>query len=122
MLGIKHVDKAREIFSEELKQYSEESRNMDKKLKENASVIESLENIEKEQEEKKTEIDECRKQILHLRTDLDKVEKELQKNDQVKEIYLKQSNLEDTLRKEKEKLNRLSDDLSRVVRHNWLAH
>ena len=121
MLGIKHVDKAREIFSEELKQYSEESRNMDKKLKENASVIESLENIEKEQEEKKTEIDECRKQILHLRTDLDKVEKELQKNDQVKEIYLKQSNLEDTLRKEKEKLNRLSDDLSRVVRHNWLA-
>ena len=30
MLGIKHVDKAREIFSEELKQYSEESRNMDK--------------------------------------------------------------------------------------------
>ena len=56
MLGIKHVDKAREIFSEELKQYSEESRNMDKKLKENASVIESLENMKKNKKKRKQKL------------------------------------------------------------------
>ena len=57
---------------------------MDKKLKENASVIESLENIEKEQKKRKQKLMNVENKF-HLRTDLDKVE-ELQKTTKSKKF------------------------------------
>ena len=121
MLGLKHIDKACEIFDQENESYEKKVRGIDQKVKENKTVLETIANLESELKDTRRDISDQKEIIEESKKELAEIEEELKSDNDAKELAIRAKHIEqDIVRVQKDKQD-LEQTLRMVVFNNWLS-